>query len=77
MLIDTFILLIYLISDQEPKCPPYLIGLLPHHGDCTKFVQCANGATYIMNCGPGTVFNPAIGVCDWPRNVKGCGGNIK
>ncbi|XP_011691078.1 PREDICTED: uncharacterized protein LOC105452012 [Wasmannia auropunctata] len=57
---------------QEPKCPPYLIGLLPHHGDCTKFIQCAYGATYIMNCGPGTVFNPAIGVCDWPHNVKGC-----
>ncbi|XP_077267025.1 uncharacterized protein LOC143900014 isoform X4 [Temnothorax americanus] len=57
---------------QEPKCPPYLIGLLPHDGDCTKFLQCAHGATYIMNCGPGTVFNPAIGVCDWPHNVKGC-----
>ncbi|XP_018372656.1 PREDICTED: uncharacterized protein LOC108767342 isoform X3 [Trachymyrmex cornetzi] len=57
---------------QEPKCPPYLIGLLPHHGDCTKFVQCAHGATYIMSCGPGTVFNPIIGICDWPRNVKGC-----
>ncbi|XP_012537284.2 uncharacterized protein LOC105837243 isoform X2 [Monomorium pharaonis] len=57
---------------QEPECPPYLIGLLPHPGDCTKFMQCAYGATYIMNCGPGTVFNPAIGVCDWPRNVKGC-----
>ncbi|XP_039312478.1 uncharacterized protein LOC105203625 isoform X3 [Solenopsis invicta] len=57
---------------QEPKCPPYLTGLLPHLGDCTKFLQCANGATYIMNCGPGTVFNSAIGVCDWPRNVQGC-----
>lgn len=57
---------------QEPKCPPYLIGLLPHHGDCTKFVQCAHGATYIMSCGPGTVFNPTIGTCDWPHNVKGC-----
>ncbi|XP_011881077.1 PREDICTED: uncharacterized protein LOC105569323 isoform X2 [Vollenhovia emeryi] len=57
---------------QEPNCPPYLIGLLPDRGDCTKFIQCAYGATYIMTCGPGTVFNPAIGVCDWPRNVKGC-----
>ncbi|XP_018303194.1 uncharacterized protein [Mycetomoellerius zeteki] len=57
---------------QEPKCPPYLIGLLPYHGDCTKFVQCAHGTTYIMSCGFGTVFNPTIGICDWPRNVKGC-----
>ncbi|XP_011143294.1 uncharacterized protein LOC105185459 isoform X2 [Harpegnathos saltator] len=57
---------------REPKCPPYLTGLLPHQGDCSKFLQCANGATYVMDCGPGTVFNPAVGVCDWPRNVEGC-----
>ncbi|XP_011630840.1 uncharacterized protein LOC105422952 isoform X2 [Pogonomyrmex barbatus] len=57
---------------QEPKCPPFLTGLLPHHGDCTKFVQCAHGVTYIMNCGPETVFNPVIGICDRPENVKGC-----
>ncbi|XP_020289719.1 uncharacterized protein LOC109857630 isoform X2 [Pseudomyrmex gracilis] len=62
---------------QEPKCPAYLTGLLPYHGDCTKFMQCAFGATYIMKCGPGTVFNRAIGVCDWPRNVKGCEDTFK
>ncbi|XP_029676576.1 uncharacterized protein LOC115243589, partial [Formica exsecta] len=61
----------------EPKCPPYLIGLLPHYGDCTKFVQCAHGVTYIMNCDIGTVFNPTVGVCDWPRNVKGCEDTFK
>ncbi|XP_029171270.1 uncharacterized protein LOC114940706 isoform X2 [Nylanderia fulva] len=62
---------------NDPKCPPYLIGLLPHHANCTKFVQCAHGATYIMDCGPGTVFNPVNGVCDWPRNVKGCEDTFK
>jgi len=61
---------------QEPKYPPYLTGLLLHHGDCTRFVQCAHGATY-MSCSIGTVFNLTIGVCDWPRNVKGCEGNNK
>ncbi|XP_070153993.1 uncharacterized protein [Polyergus mexicanus] len=61
----------------EPKCPSYLIGLLPHYGDCTKFVQCAHGVTYIMNCNTGTVFNPTVGVCDWPRNVKGCEDTFK
>uniref|UniRef100_V9IJ07 Chitin-binding type-2 domain-containing protein n=1 Tax=Apis cerana TaxID=7461 RepID=V9IJ07_APICE len=30
-----------------------------------------------MDCGPGTVFNPAIMVCDWPRNVKGCEDALK
>ncbi|KAL6449112.1 hypothetical protein ACFW04_000663 [Cataglyphis niger] len=61
----------------EPKCPSYLIGLLPHYGDCTKFLQCAHGVTYIMNCDTGTVFNPTIGVCDWPYNVKGCEDTFK
>ncbi|XP_076238933.1 uncharacterized protein LOC143182076 [Calliopsis andreniformis] len=62
---------------QEPRCPPYVTGLMAHPSDCTKFLQCANGGTYIMDCGPGTVFNPAISVCDWPRNVRGCEDAIK
>ncbi|KAG7212821.1 hypothetical protein KM043_002178 [Ampulex compressa] len=62
---------------QEPKCPPQLTGLLPHPTECTKFLQCANGGTYIMDCGPGTVFNPANSVCDWPLNVKGCEDALK
>ncbi|KAL0104423.1 hypothetical protein PUN28_017273 [Cardiocondyla obscurior] len=62
---------------QEPRCLPYAVGLFPHLGDCTKFIQCANGATYIMDCGPGTVFNPITSVCDWPYNVKGCEDTFK
>lgn len=51
-------------------------GLLPHPSNCTKFLQCAHGGTFIMDCGPGTVFNPAVSVCDWPYNVKGCEGKM-
>nr|XP_031846097.1 uncharacterized protein LOC116432824 isoform X1 [Nomia melanderi] len=62
---------------REPRCPPQITGMLPHPSDCTKFLQCANGGTHIMDCGPGTVFNPAISVCDWPRNVRGCEDALK
>lgn len=59
----------------QPKkitCPDDYTGLLPHPETCKKFLQCANGGTFIMDCGPGTAFNPTISVCDWPYNVPGC-----
>ncbi|XP_024937982.1 uncharacterized protein LOC107265302 isoform X12 [Cephus cinctus] len=59
------------------KCPPHVTGLLAHGSDCTKYLQCVNGDTYTMNCGPGTVFNPTINVCDWPYNVRGCEDALK
>ncbi|XP_076288691.1 uncharacterized protein LOC143213077 isoform X2 [Lasioglossum baleicum] len=62
---------------QEPRCPPHVTGLLPHPSDCKKFLQCANGGTIIMDCGPGTVFNPAVSVCDWPHSVRGCEDSFK
>ncbi|XP_054002582.1 uncharacterized protein LOC128889196 isoform X3 [Hylaeus anthracinus] len=62
---------------QQPRCPPQMTGMLPHPTDCKKFLQCANGGTFIMDCGPGTVFNPAISVCDWPYNVKDCKDALK
>lgn len=49
--------------------------MIAHPDTCSKFVQCANGRKFIMDCGPGTVFNPAVQVCDWPQNVPGCSGN--
>jgi len=42
-------------------------------GDCTKFYQCSGGYRTWQNCANGTVFNPALTVCDWPENVPGCG----
>lgn len=53
-------------------CPADFTGLLAHPETCKKFLQCANGATYIMDCGPGTAFNPVTTVCDWPYKVPSC-----
>lgn len=57
-------------SFEDPKCDPNMVGLQPHPTDCSKFLNCANGITNIQNCGPGTVFNPASKVCDFPYNVN-------
>ncbi|XP_016973149.1 uncharacterized protein LOC108040261 isoform X2 [Drosophila rhopaloa] len=49
--------------DSEPKCPPGVNGLQPHPTDCTKFLNCANGQAFIMDCSPGTAFSPLSLVC--------------
>ncbi|XP_050533340.1 uncharacterized protein LOC126901133 [Daktulosphaira vitifoliae] len=55
---------------SDIKCPNNYNGILPHPYDCSKFLSCANGRTFIMDCGPGTLFNPTISVCDHPYNVQ-------
>nr|XP_026694530.1 chitin-binding domain protein cbd-1-like isoform X3 [Ciona intestinalis] len=66
--IDTIDLLC-MDSDEKPiSSDPF-----EKPGDCDNFYQCSNGYLYTMPCAPGTAFNPAIGVCDWPYNVPGCG----
>lgn len=57
---------------KKISCPTDFTGLLPHPETCKKFLQCANGATFVMDCGPGTAFNPLTTVCDWPYNVPSC-----
>ncbi|KAI4492325.1 hypothetical protein M0802_009835 [Mischocyttarus mexicanus] len=64
-------------QSHKPKCPPHVTGPVVHPTNCSKFLNCANGMTYEMDCGPGTVFNPAISVCDWPYNVRGCEDALK
>lgn len=56
----------------EPRCEPGFSGLQPHPSDCTKFLNCANGQTFIQNCGPGTAFSPTQLVCDYTHKVN-CG----
>lgn len=54
----------------EPKCPEGYAGLHEHPTDCFKFLSCANGITYVLDCAPGTLFNPLLKVCDFPYNVN-------
>ncbi|KPU78927.1 uncharacterized protein Dana_GF10854, isoform D [Drosophila ananassae] len=56
-------------GEGDIKCPAAATGLHAHPFDCTKFLECSNGQTFIKNCGPGTAFSPAIGSCDFANKV--------
>ncbi|KAJ8956326.1 hypothetical protein NQ318_015064, partial [Aromia moschata] len=56
-------------AKKEPKCPEGFQGITKHPTDCKKFLNCANGLTFIQDCAPGTLFNPALSVCDFPYRV--------
>ncbi|KPU78925.1 uncharacterized protein Dana_GF10854, isoform B [Drosophila ananassae] len=56
----------------EAKCPPGINGLHPHPTDCTKFLNCANGQTFVQDCGPGTAFDPKLLLCAHKGSVD-CG----
>lgn len=56
----------------EPRCAPGASGLQPHPTDCTKFLHCDNGRTFIKDCGPGTAYSPSLQVCDFKYKVD-CG----
>ncbi|KAH8395222.1 hypothetical protein KR222_002788 [Zaprionus bogoriensis] len=55
-----------------PRCAPGVSGLQPHPYDCTKFLNCDNGRTFIQDCGPGTAFSPSQLICDFKHKVN-CG----
>lgn len=53
----------------DVQCPPGASGVHPHPYNCSMFLNCANGQTFIMPCGPGTLFNKQIMNCDFAYNV--------
>ena len=64
--------LIIKLNDSENSCDSASVNRLQcngmhckHESDCTKYYQIVE-----MPCAPGTRFNLALGVCDWPRNVE-------
>lgn len=64
-----------LLQQQELvpiECEHGVSGLFAHPLDCTKFLNCDHGRTFIQDCGPGTAFNDLFKVCDWPHKVN-CG----
>lgn len=59
-------------QQQSIQCEQGASGLFAHPYDCTKFLNCDHGRTFIQECGPGTMFNDLFKVCDWPHKVD-CG----
>jgi hypothetical protein len=57
-------------NDLENFCENKSAGLYTHPIDCGKFISCANGITYEMNCPGNLQFNSANMNCDWPANVN-------
>uniref|UniRef100_A0A183C0Q6 Chitin-binding type-2 domain-containing protein n=1 Tax=Globodera pallida TaxID=36090 RepID=A0A183C0Q6_GLOPA len=62
------------VETTEETCTesPGPQGFRSNGQNCAKFYQCANGKWVPKDCAKGTVFNPALAVCDWPANVPGC-----
>ncbi|KAJ3652129.1 hypothetical protein Zmor_018121 [Zophobas morio] len=54
---------------NEVRCPYGAEGLYKHPTDCSRYLNCANGETYVQSCAPGTLFNPELKICDFPYNV--------
>lgn len=57
---------------ESIQCENGAMGLFPHPLDCSKFLHCDRGKTFIMECHAGTVFNDISKICDWPRKTD-CG----
>nr|CBM69262.1 venom protein Ci-23c [Chelonus inanitus] len=47
-----------------PLCSESTQSQYPYPEDCTKYIQCNNGQAAVLNCGPGSNFNPKTHQCD-------------
>jgi len=55
-----------------PDCT-YTSVYFPDPNDRNGFFQCANGQFVKFKCPTDLMFNKAVNVCDWPKNVVGSG----
>ncbi|GJQ83467.1 SCRASP1 [Trypoxylus dichotomus] len=60
----------------QARCPQGFSGIIPHYTDCSKFINCHNGAEVVMDCAPGTLFDIKSNMCDYPYRAL-CVGNEK
>ncbi|XP_025154073.1 mucin-2-like isoform X2 [Harpegnathos saltator] len=65
------------INDGECPHDDTKIVKFPHKTDCRLYYQCMDGKKVLKSCRYGHVFNPLLGTCDFPENVKGCGSTYK
>lgn len=56
-------------DNGDISCPIGYSGLLPHPNDCSKFLNCAHGMMHIQTCGPRTMFDARMKVCDFATKV--------
>ena len=67
--IDRFNRSTILILVQNP-CGLYGQYYFPYYPDASRFIQCdGTGVFWIRKCAPGTIFDPKIGVCNYPPVV--------
>ncbi|KOC59041.1 hypothetical protein WH47_00372, partial [Habropoda laboriosa] len=66
------------VSDCATKKPNNTIvcekeGFYPHPTKCNKFYRCVDNGNglnvYHFECGPGTIFDPSINICNHPESV--------
>lgn len=45
-------------------------GLFPYPYDCSKYYECSNDRSYLMNCPIGQYWDDVAKMCDWADNVN-------
>ncbi len=59
----------FFILVQNP-CGIYGQYYFPYYPDASRFIQCdQTGVFWIRKCAPGTIYDPKIGVCNYPPVV--------
>nr|XP_002131788.1 uncharacterized protein LOC100186095 isoform X1 [Ciona intestinalis] len=59
-------------SDCVTDGKPISAGPSAIEGDCENYYVCSNGYRTEVACPEGLAFDPVLGICNYPRSVKGC-----